>query len=272
MNTFPWPIFITLLATGILCTLAVIPYSLALNPGALDALKEKQAKSTKPAIPPALIILFAGAVQGGLLVAIALYLGLLVSRAVGLGMPVLDAVYSGQPTAESLLAMLPASLLVGFVGGALLMAVEQIVFRPRLPVQLRQADKRIPFWKRLLACFYGGFVEEILMRLFVFAGFAWLIGLVWKSPAGLPSVGAFWIANILANVLFGLGHLPTTARLTPLTPLVVARAVILNSMIGLGCGFLFMAYGLEAAIIAHFSADIVIHLIAPAVVKNEASS
>jgi hypothetical protein len=270
MNAFPWPIFITLLATGILCTLAVLPYSLALNPTAIETLKAKQANSPRP-VPPMLIVVFASTVQGGLLVATALYLGLLASRAVGLGMPILQAAFSGQPFLGSLLAALPASLLVGFAGGALLVIVEQIAFRPRLPIQLRQADLRTPFWKRLLACFYGGIVEEILMRLFVFAALAWLIGLVWKSPAGLPSVGAFWIANILSNVLFGLGHLPATARITPLTPLVITRAVLLNSMVGLGCGYLYMVYGLEAAILAHFSADIVIHLISPAVMKDMAT-
>jgi hypothetical protein len=271
MNIFPWPLFITLLATGIFCTLAVLPYSLALNPGTLDILKEKQAARSKP-IPPAVIVVGASLIQGGLLVAIALYVGLLATRAIGLGMPIMQAVLAGQPFISSLLAVLPASMLVGFVGGALILVFEQWYFRPRLPIQFRQATgKQIPFWKRFLACFYGGVVEEILMRLFVMAGLAWLFGLVWKSPAGLPALGAFWLANILSSVLFGLGHLPTTARLAPLTPLIITRAVILNSLVGLGCGYLFMVYGLEAAIIAHFSADIVIHLIGPAVLKDQAS-
>ncbi|RPJ49093.1 MAG: CPBP family intramembrane metalloprotease [Chloroflexi bacterium] len=271
MNAFPWPIFLTLLATGILCTLAVIPYSLALNPDVLEILKQKQAARSSP-IPPALIVVFASLVQGGLLVAVALYLGLLASRAVGLGLPVLQAALSGQPFVEHLLTILPVSLLVGFAGGALILVIEQTVFRPRLPIQFRQAVvKSTRFWNRLLACFYGGIVEEILMRLLLFAGLAWLFGLVWKSPSGGPALGAFILANIISNVLFGLGHLPTTKRLTPLTPLVITRAVVLNSLIGLGCGFLFMAYGLEAAIIAHFSADIVIHLIGPAVLKDQAT-
>jgi hypothetical protein len=271
MNAFPWPIFITLLAAGIFCTAAVLPYALALNPGTLELLKQKQAASSRP-IPPTLVLVFASLVQTGLLVAIALFVGLLASQKIGLGLPVLQAAFSGQPFLGNLLTILPESLLVGFVGGAVIIAVEKFVFWPHLPEQFRRATlKPSPFWKRLLACFYGGVVEEILMRLLVFTGLTWLFGQVWKTPAGLPALGAFWLANILSNVLFGLGHLPATSRLAPLTPVIVTRAVILNSLIGLGCGVLFMVYGLEAAIIAHFCADIVIHLIAPAAVKDIAA-
>ena len=45
---------------------------------------------------------------------------------------------------------------------------------------------------------------------------AWLIGFAWHMPDGKPALGALWLANILAAVIFGLGHLPTTASLVKL--------------------------------------------------------
>ena len=44
---------------------------------------------------------------------------------------------------------------------------------------------------------------------------------------GIPTAGAFWLANVLAAVLFGLGHLPAIAALMPLAGLVITRGGIL---------------------------------------------
>jgi membrane protease YdiL (CAAX protease family) len=90
---------------------------------------------------------------------------------------------------------------------------------------------------------------------------AWLGKFVNKTPEGQPTSLVFWIANILAAVLFGLGHLPATATLLPLTPLVVLRAVVLNGLLGVAFGYLYVTRGLESAMISHFSADIVLHVI-----------
>jgi len=43
---------------------------------------------------------------------------------------------------------------------------------------------------------------------------------------------------------------------------VVTRALLLNGIPGLACGYLYVRYGLEAAMLSHFSLDIVLHLIA----------
>jgi membrane protease YdiL (CAAX protease family) len=90
---------------------------------------------------------------------------------------------------------------------------------------------------------------------------AWLGKFISHDGDGHPTGPVFWAANILAALLFGLGHLPATAMLVPLTPLVVARAVLLNGLPGIAFGWLYWKRGLEAAMIAHFSADIVLHFL-----------
>jgi membrane protease YdiL (CAAX protease family) len=67
---------------------------------------------------------------------------------------------------------------------------------------------------------------------------------------------AFWLANIVAAVLFGLGHLPATALLTPLTKLVVLRALLLNGIPGVVFGVLYFKRGLESAMVSYFAADL----------------
>ena len=61
MNEFNWAIFFILLAIGVIGNLAVIPYSLALNPAGMDALKAKQVEGKK-SLPPSVVILLASSV------------------------------------------------------------------------------------------------------------------------------------------------------------------------------------------------------------------
>ncbi len=109
----------------------------------------------------------------------------------------------------------------------------------------------------LLASFEGGITEELLLRLFVMSAMAWLLIRIWRQRP--PAV--FWAANLVAAVLFGLGHLPATAALVPLTPMIVTRAIVLNGLFGVVAGWLYWRRGLESAMVAHFAGDIVLHAI-----------
>lgn len=263
MNTQFWTLFTILLAAGVLTTLAILPYSLALNPTALEQLK-KQLAEKGSRIPPMLVITLASTVQSVILIGIAIFVGLLAARAVGLRLPVLEALLAGQPALPLLAPGLPAALLAGVGAGTIILALERFYFQPRLPEVFRAADTKAPLWKRALACFYGGIYEELLLRLFVLSGLIWLIGRVIPFTAGQIPAIVFWAANITAALLFGLGHLPATARMTKLTPLLVTRALLLNGIAGIFFGVLFLRYGLETAMVSHFFADIVIHIISPA--------
>jgi membrane protease YdiL (CAAX protease family) len=122
-------------------------------------------------------------------------------------------------------------------------------------------------WQGLLASFYGALDEEILIRL----GLMSLVALAFRTMArilgadrelALPT-GVFWAPNIVTAVIFGLGHLPATAALAPLSVALVVRAVVLNGTAGLLFGLLYKRYGLEWAMVSHFGVDIVAHVAAP---------
>jgi len=146
------------------------------------------------------------------------------------------------------------------------------VFAPRIPEALSTSDVKAKAWTRFLVSFYGGIDEEILLRLFIVSGLAWILGRFWVNASGLPTNGAFWTAIILAAILFGLGHLPATKAIVPLTTMIVVRAVVLNGLAGIAFGWLYWQYGLETAMVAHFSADILLHLISPMFAKPTVSS
>jgi|SRR5579871_652676 MFS family permease len=261
MAAFSWPEFGILFGAGLIGIACVMPYTLALGG---DALKKAQEKMHRPMW----VLILLQSAQGVVLVGVATGLGLLIAHHIGLGAPLLEGLLAGKNVGAQALTMIAPALILGITSSVVMLILEITVFWPRLPKTMRENFPIPALWKRLLASFYGGIDEELLLRLFLLSLLAWLIGFVWHLPGGLPTVGAFWLANILAAVIFGLAHLPATAALVKLTPLLVLRAIILNGLVGVAAGYLFWRYGLEAAMLAHFSADLVFHGIGDSIAQK----
>jgi membrane protease YdiL (CAAX protease family) len=238
---------------------AVLPYSLALQSNTLQNVK-------LPIPLPAIIAI--QVIQNAVMFAIAIFGGMFFAGRVGLGTPILDAATRGESVAVRVRALLPLSIILGVIGTLVILGLEFFYFQPAMLKEFGNSAAALDLqtsppaaWKGFLASFYGGIAEEILLRLFVMSFFVWLGHFVSKTVEGKPTAAVIWSANILAAVLFGLGHLPATALLIPLTPLVIARAIVLNGVLGIVFGWLYWKRGLEAAMISHFSADIVLHVL-----------
>jgi membrane protease YdiL (CAAX protease family) len=256
---FSWKTFFILWGAVVFGVIAVIPYTLELQSGILQDLDLP--------IPLPLLITIQ-IVQNSVLFGVLIALGLFFANRIGLGLPILEARLRGETVADKVRAILPVSIIVGAVASLLIIGLELAFFQPALVRELGDSADALNLqtgqpaaWKGFLASFYGGIVEEVLLRLFIMSLFAWIGSFINKSSDGRPTSAVIWIANILAAVLFGLGHLPATATLLPLTPLVITRAIVLNGLAGIGFGWLYWKRGLESAMIAHFSADIVLHVL-----------
>jgi len=146
-------------------------------------------------------------------------------------------------------AQLPAALVVGGASTALFLLLYYRVFRPRMALEdaARTEEFRtsMGLFGRLLM---GGVAEEVMFRWGVMSVFAWLaVGVV-----GMPLVLGMWTAIVAAGLLFGLGHLPgVMAAGVKITRLIVVAALALNTVVALGCGWLFWQHGLLAAMVAH---------------------
>lgn len=258
---FDWRIFFILLTAATFGVIAIFPYSLAMQAGQLEAIESQ--------LPYPLPVLIAIQVlQNVLMFAVVIAMGMLAANRIGLGLPILEAKLAGEKVWPRIKAILPISIIIGVVGSLIIIALDLWVFNPALmqelgnQAQILNLDTAQPAaWKGLLASFYGGINEEILLRLFMMSVLAWLGKFISHTADGRPTIAVLWIANVLAAVLFGLGHLPATSMLIPLTPLVITRAIILNGLLGVAFGYLYMKHGLESAMISHFSADIVLHVL-----------
>jgi hypothetical protein len=243
---------------SILGFITIIPYSFSLNGMPLTA---SDMFSTG---------MLVSSIQNILLFGLLIWTGLYVARRVNLGTPILDGLVKKEAVGDKIRALLLPAILIGVIGAGIIILLDSFVFGPPLEAELQLLGVSLPesinppAWQGFLASFYGGINEEVLLRLFVLT----LIGAIGaasfkKMDQKLPA-GIFWVANILAAVLFGLGHLPTTAAIgLPLDLLVVTRAIVLNGLLGVGFGWLYWKYGLESAMLSHFSADLVLHVLIP---------
>lgn len=189
-----------------------------------------------------------------------IFVGLKLGRGLGLGAPILTALAEGKGLASSWRQSLITGLIVGVVVGVVLLGIVLLLV-PLLPKIPFVAAAKVAIWKRMLACFYGGIFEELLMRFFLVTLIAWIASKLLKERGNVLTSRAFWIANILVAILFGLGHLPSASLVMPITPLVVAAALTLNGIAAIPFGLLYRKYGLESAIVAHFTADIVLYVV-----------
>ena len=229
-------------------------------PAGLELFGSLLANAPPPPLPIPILILL-GAVQNLALLGLFVGIGLLLSARIGLGAELTQSWLDGEFDSSQLWKAIRFGLLGGLlVGGVLLPLIIVLAnYLPNLPFVVAA---KIPIWKRVLACFYGGVYEEIFCRLFLLSLFGWLFNRSWRKDRKLSS-GAFWAANIIAAILFGLGHLPSASLVMPITPLVVGAALVLNGIAALVFGWLYKVRGLETAMIAHFTADIVLWVIGP---------
>ena len=263
---FNWRVFFIVWALAVMGGVAVVPYALTLQ-------AETLATAELPIPLPVLIAIQIG--QQALLFGLLTGLGLLLATRIGLGLPLLRGWLAGEPVSARLKAMLAPAIVLGVLSAGAIIALGLLLFNPLLQAEFKRLGVELPSnppppaWQGFLASFYGGISEEVLLRLFLLSLLAWLGSRLWRTSSGRPALGVFWVANLLAAVLFGLGHLPTAVVAgIPLTPLLVAEILVLNGLAGLVFGWLYWTYGLESAMLAHFSADIVLHVIAPLVLPQ----
>lgn len=242
-----WKLFGILLIGSLISAVLVLPYTLALSPGLAGIFTP--------------FVLAAQMIQTLVIFSIAIFFGLLLAKRVGFSLPVLEGWLEGKEIGNYLRSILGISIGLGVLAGVIIVVLS-LLFTP-VAVTFQNVELSIPLWKGFLASFYGAISEEIVMRLFLMTLIVWIIFKFKKTKDGKPTALGIWVAILVSAVIFGLGHLPITGTITSITPLVIGRAVLLNGVGGVIFGWLYWKRGLESAMMGHFSADIVLHVIYP---------
>src|SRR2546423_739508 len=250
---YPWKIFWLLLIASVLGVAGLLPYLLALFQKTLSA---------RPLPMPLPALITVQLMQNVILFAGFISLGLVLARKAGIEMPILRRWFYG-PAAPLPKNSARTPLLAGVALAAILLLIFYTVFLPRIPEWPVDMEAAMPVWERFLACFYGAINEEIVARLFALSVILWLLRKVahQQSPQATPVI--FWIANVIIAGLFAAGHIPAAKVFLPSTPLMIVALLTMNGPASLLFGYLCWKRGLEAAMLAHFSADFTLHIIGP---------
>ncbi|GHV88470.1 abortive infection protein [Spirochaetia bacterium] len=242
-----WKLLGILTAIGMVAAFSIMPFTFALV---------KIPDETNFAV-----LVIAQALQTTFLIALTSFVGIRLSKKIGFQMVIFEKLSKGEKCFSDVNAILKSSVLWGFIGGVVVV----ILCIPfwTVSVELVKQEMAVDLWKSILTPIYGGFVEEIIFRLFFLTLLIWVTTKFKKNEDGKPTRIGVWIAIIISSVIFGLGHLGITNAMTAVTSALIIRAVLLNGVVSVIFSILYWKKGLESAMIAHFSADIVLHILIP---------
>lgn len=235
-----WALLVALCAVGILLA----------TPFLIGAIRAAQSPTALPGLLALQVL------QTLLLCALAAYAGVRFAPAAGLDAPWLRALAEGRSPPPAFGSMAIEAAAVGSIT-AVVVTATGLMLRASLPEALwRPAPGG--FWMRASSAFYGGIVEEVLVRWGLLTAFV-----VLARRSGVW--GAFWPANVLAALVFGALHFPSIAMARiPLTGAVIAHVLLANGIAGVVFGWMLRRRGLEGAMVAHGSADVWLQAALPA--------
>lgn len=148
------------------------------------------------------------------------------------------------------------------LAGGLLLILPDILFFGRYSQAIMDSyavKPTIPYM--LAAVLYGGVIEEVMLRLFMMSLIVFLLHKLFGKRQVKPTTGILIAANVIAAILFTAGHLPATAQLMGITPMILLRCFLLNGGFGLMFGYLYRKHGLRYAMLAHAGCHVVSKLI-----------
>ncbi len=187
-----------------------------------------------------------------------IWLGIALGRQIGLGTPLLAELLS-RKQGWIRKAGRDASLacILGVVVGGLLLLIRQLS-APYLPPEIPAYGHR-GVLGGLAVSFGAAVAEEVWFRLGLMTLMVWCVARLLKEQKPRPFI--VWTIIVLTSVSFGLAHLPQLISYGAGSPFAIGGTVIGNSVVGTLYGWCYWRRSLFAAMIAHFSVDIVIHVL-----------
>ncbi len=192
---------------------------------------------------------------------IATVLGAFMTEKVELQAPAISRLLKRLPIRDTLLRQGRWGVPLGLAGGGLIV-ISGFIVEPLLPQAFLEASESVNL-APLTRFLYGGLTEEVLVRWGIMSFFVWLFWKTLGRKREQPMPYMYWAGIIGAALLFGAGHLPIVFSLVEEPGVLLISYIILaNAVFGFIAGWLFWKHGLEAAMIAHICAHVVIMIFA----------
>jgi hypothetical protein len=246
-----WNVYFTLLFLNILGAVAISPYAMA-----RENLHEVMGLSK-------LSFTLFYVIQVLLEVGILLFVALRLAEKTKMKVPIIEAFFNKRKPMQNFGKNILQSAFCGIAAGVVISIFSLIVSKP-LGVDDSSIDEPI-WWLGTLGSFGAAVNEESIFRLFLVTLIIWLLV---KFRKGTVTASKKWTAIVLSSLVFGIMHHSVASSNFDMTAGIFFSMLIINGIGGFVFGALFVFMGLEFAIIAHFTADIVLHVAAPMIVKD----
>lgn len=186
---------------------------------------------------------------------VAIAVGLAVAHRVGLRSILVDRV-RGPKTAGPTSSFTTVALIGGLAAGVIIVGGD-LLLAPWTDEALSGAsvapDERLP--ALAFGALYGGITEEILLRWGLMSLVAWLL-----TRIGVRAGVAVALGLLVSALTFAVAHLPALAATVPLDAPLVGRTILLNAGAGIVFGLAYARHSLEAAMVAHAVAHIILFI------------
>jgi hypothetical protein len=227
-------------------------------------------------------------------IAIAVGFGLLAAHRVGLGAPIVEKWLRGEPIKSHVRPLLAPSFVVAILLAVISMLPNLSVFHPNRQLAHQEAERiskssaaagldeklrrlssgPLTFTSLTASYLSGAITGELISRLFLLSGIALILAKITGMPSGTASNGILFSAVFAVAAISAVGHIAWTATasrmifsslgLTKVVHdpfwLVIARA-LLQTVSGVGFGWLYVRRGIESAILSAFVASVFAHLL-----------
>lgn len=198
-----------------------------------------------------------GLLQNSVVLALAVWAGVKLAPKVNLHAPTFEALAQRRDLSTALRPQVAPGITGGVLGGVGLVAVS--FFTPDALAGMEEIFDP-PLVMRLL---YGGITEELLVRWGLMTFFLWGAWRLVGRDTEAPTAGLAWCSIVLSALAFGALHLPVAfAVAEEVTSGLLVYIVGANSAFGVLFGYLFWKCGLEASMIAHALAHLILFLTA----------
>lgn len=207
---------------------------------------------------PFFVLIIISALQLAVISFVVAFIGTKLARRTGFSLSILDSLVNKVRLQFDKRSVLLA-IVFGIITAFLITGADRFYFQSQI-AKLGEVQPEFSLFGLLAGVFYGGVFEEILLRLFVMSLLVWIMMKILKNK-NLSNV-YYWIAIVIASLLFAAGHLPATNLLFGgLTTELIVRCFLLNGVGGLFFGYLYWKKGFEYAVIAHMFAHISLQLL-----------
>ena len=197
-------------------------------------------------------------INTGLMLAAMIGLGTVAAREVGLYSVFAPQLPTGLRLRRNTLHWAQAAIIVGIVVALAQFAFDFAFWRlvPSAQLLALRHAAQLSAASPLSRLLFQALTDELMLRWGLMSGVLWVLALLFHQKSK-PRPSLVWAAIVIVSILSALGEVPALINMLAIDPasVIILRATIVSAVAGIGYGWLYWKYGLEAAILAHVLAQ-----------------